>query len=291
MFKCDDSVTALAQMFPKQVSPNDDNNSFGLMDLHYRHELSPYKSGRLASAIKLCASVVHVDISLSRGDRFTDRDLKALLHLDQLRHLIISQPLKKALISFAGGLLPVLEHFGPKSLESLQLEYFPDVNVVAIADHCQKLRSLSLVDVDLFGSPVANFNSVHRHQLPCLKELIIMHMEWDPEEASSTSADLSFLLLSSPELITLKFNSLDEVDDQVFERPALHHGFPRLEKLTISWCDNVTERAIDLLLTLKSPLKMMELDSCQLLTEAHCEVWRKQIHDNNWDTSISFTPY
>ena len=104
-----------------------------------------------------------------------------------------------------------------------------------------------------------------------------------------TSDEVTFLLLSSPALVNLNFNGLDRVDDQVFERVALHHGFPHLEEFRIYMCDFLTERTIDLLLTLSSPLRELDLEYCKLLTEAHYEGWQKKVIDNNWNLSINWS--
>ena len=297
-FKCDDCVTALAQIFQEESSgvgrQSDEMTvrTFGLLNFNciygidFRHDLRypplPYVSGRLASAAQLCPFVVHVEFVLANDDisNFMDEDLRALLHLKNLRHLSLDTVWD---ISFNGGLLPILEKFGPNSLESLKLKYFPDVNFGPIVEHCKKLRSLYLKEITEYNTSQAVPQWRPHHQLPCLEDLRVTQMEDDEEIAS---ADLSFLLLSSPELVTLKFKGLNGTDDQVLDRAALHHGFPRLNRFKIGYCENFSERAIDLLLTLSNPLKELNIDSCVRLTMTHLEAWHKKILDNNWDTLI-----
>ena len=154
IFKCNDNVAALAQMFQARNGPQPGEmavNTFRFPSLYCNYEFCgvpmtlppPYESGRLASAIQLCPFVVHVDIGLEKTPSpptFSDKDLRALLHLKNLRHLSIERV--TGITTFKRGLLPILQKFGPTSLESLRLKWFDKVNVGAVVQHCQKLRSI-----------------------------------------------------------------------------------------------------------------------------------------------------
>ena len=107
--------------------------------------------------------------------------------------------------------------------------------------HCQKLKSLKLVDVRYNRSPAAP-QWRHHHQLPCLEDLRITQLdELDEEQSTPTTAELVFLLLSSSALVTLELEGLHGVNDQVLERVARHHGFSQLKNLRISWSENAED--------------------------------------------------
>lgn len=113
-----------------------------LEDLH-----SPYgkqSKGALLSAIRLSPSVARVSLSSLRN--IDDEDLKALLQLDRLEYLSLSD----VSVSFSGGILPLLKKFGSHSRRTLALNAFNNVDVRAIAECFPKLVELEFTDVRSF---------------------------------------------------------------------------------------------------------------------------------------------
>ena len=257
---------------------------------------APYQSGSLASVIRFAPFVVHVNILLSIiGDRFTDDDIKALLHLDNLQQLKFSQQPKdepdiveNVPISFHGGIVPLLEKFGPKSLEMLTLKWFTKIDADAIVQHCSQLRSLNLSYVNLLYGSKSELTYTFCHPLlPNLEVLVLCYVCLDHDPA--LPIDISALLLSSPALVQLNLCGLMNGSiDRVLEKAALHHGFPHLESFIIQVFEDVNPKTIDLMLTLASPLKQMQFFSCPSLKIAHFAAWQKKVRDNKWDLSIKW---
>ena len=153
-FNCPFTIHVAAQMFKdwrtsSQMLTETGIRQLALMNLHHHgNEDIPYQKGDLEAAIKLCPSVVRVKIA--RDDTFADEELKSLLNLKNLHHISIVGTDR---VTFKGGLLPILEKFGPSTLEKLHVRFFPEVDVSAIAKYCSNLRSLTLVNIDRFITP------------------------------------------------------------------------------------------------------------------------------------------
>ena len=296
-FKCKFTLHVAAQMFKdgpisvngsrdqSQQLPGNEIRQLRLMDLRYDGFDSVfYKKGDLEAAIKLCPSVVHVEIDWD--DAFSDEDLQFLLNLKNLRHLSL---VGTDSLSFEGGLLPILEKFGPSTLEKLDLSFFPDVDISAIAQHCANLRSLALVGNYWYLTPTRPLKPAD-NRLRSLERLEIVqdHAE-DDDGPPPTAADL-LILLSSPALVYLNFHQIESDFDQVMEDAALLYGFPNLRELCIEYCyKTFTERSIECLLTLDNPLEKisfmagwMKKPKKKLLKK-----WKREAKKNNWNLAIT----
>ena len=159
-----------------------------LTDLHckWNDNQLPYARGELAAAIHLCPFVTHVEIHYE--DKLKEEDLKALLHLKNLRDFNLGS----LIISFDDGILPILRKFGANSLERLKLNDVTEVNVGAIVQHCSNLRSLSLRGIDRYipSSPPSQSGP----QLSLLENLRVDACEVELR-SPPTSNDLAVLLV------------------------------------------------------------------------------------------------
>ena len=243
------------------------------------HEEFPlYPIGGLASTILFCPFVVEVVIARVRG--ILDQDLKALLNLENLERLFLIC----VKFSFDGGLLPMLRKFGPKSLEQLTLWSVNEVDVAAIAQHCSKLRHLSLDCIKQYIQSTPE-QSKFLHQLNSLEYLDFRHHSYLATGAP-TSIDVS-ILLSSPSLLSIIIWNVDALTDQEIERAALLNFLPKLNHLHLVTCPNVTSRSIEVLLSLNSPITKLFFSRCAQLSLADANKWKKMVEENNFDLTIT----
>ena len=290
-FKCPFSLYVAAKMRRKdRKSPQlvgTGIRQLSLMDLRFIGDADedidvPYKRGDLKAAIELCPSIVHVKIRAAWDATFTDKELKSLLKLKNLRHLCVEASNS---VSFEGGLLPILEKFGPSTLEKLQLKYLPDVDVSAIAKHCPNLRSLSLVSIERY---ICRPLKPTENRLNCLEYLEMIQMDNDEIgliRPPPTAADLR-ILLSPLSLVTLNFAHFDGLSDDLIEEIALSRGFSNLKVADFEFCGGITERSIECLLTLDNPLKKMFVYLMEHSREEYLNKWENQAKKNNWDLSF-----
>ena len=295
---CVKSLQVVARMFQegfgllgqqdssKQQSDGTARRLLPLTDLHcqtdrffpFQPEI-PYSAGDLAAAIQLCPYVVQVELE-ALGRDFSDQDLLTLRNLTNLRHFQLQATSNR--ISFKGGVLPILQKFGPKSLEFLALSCLNDVYLDSIVQLCPKLQSFFTFAIDF---------SPQRQVKP--DQYLLHHLEHMGVQVgrnnTPTSDHLSLLLSSSPSLVTLKLIGLNGLNDRVMETAALSHGFAHLKILEVGNCPNLTYSSIDHLLTLTgSPLNVIHVsnDSDQFSQE-RIKAWRKLAENNNWDLSIT----
>ena len=206
--------------------------------------------------------------------------------MKNLRHL--SLKCHHGVWSFEGGLLPILQKFGPSTLEKLELDGFPEVDVSAIAKYCPSLRSLSLINMDRFITPSQQLKPPD-NRLQRLEHLKIAQCDDDNFIVQQfTTADL-LILLSSPALVSLEFGNFEgRLSDQVIEKAALLYGFPNLQELTMEMWGELTPKLIDFLLTLDNPLKKIVLRQIDRGAESeNLAKWEGLAKKNNWDLSIT----
>ena len=299
ILKCYDSVQVVSEMFRNgslaaAAAPQDFSSQqpdpitapqLLLKDLYcflIRHfQPTPYERGSLSTAIQICPFVVHVHIEPSYFPvpvdyAFQDEDLLALLHLKNLRHLVLGH----VNVSFDGGIRPILEKFGKESLEIFELIRLNDIDIPSIVRLCSNLRTLKFNSCD---GPMSHQPSTFNVAHPQLLHLNTLEfIGWEP-----TSATLSLLLLSCPVVVKLKLFGLIGLTDQVIEWAA-NHGFSKLEELILFECFSITKTSIDLLLTLESPLKCITISRCQHFSEngEYVPGWQKKADEKNWKLLI-----
>jgi hypothetical protein len=110
--------------------------------------------------------------------------------------------------------------------------------------------------------------------------------EYPSEEAKISSADL-LSLFSSPSLIDIDIQSCSNLTDCVFERASKIHQFLNLEKLSISDCQSLTRRGIDVVMNNKTPLSEIKIYSCHRL--AYVIDWFiSNARSEKWDLSLQY---
>ena len=265
--------------------------SLKLTELHYWNAKSnasehvPYKKGDLAAAIKLCPSVVTVKIHCGFEVTFTDKELKWLLNLQNLQELSLGD---NVLLSFEGGLLPILQKFGPSSLEKLELANVTDVDVGAIAQNCSKLRSLKLEKIKRYIPPGRQLKPAD-NRLCCFEHLEMVQFEAKESNLiirQPAAADFS-ILLSCPALVNLSFFNFPGLTDLVVEKAVSANQFPNLKSFRIESCEAISKSSIDLLLTLDNPLSKIVVKRCKRFRKKpQLKKWEDQIEKNNWELRI-----
>ena len=256
------------------------SHQLGLRDLYLSE--SPLSKEVFAATLQLCPFLIHVEFDNVQC-HFPDENFKALLNLENLQHLVLKITRD---VTFSGGILPVLEKFGPKSLETLSLVYLPDANIGAIVQHCPQLRTLNLREVEIY-IPADPSISAQQHTLRYLENLCIEgYDDMRPSETQPKSTDLALLLRSSPALVRLHLHSLDNLSDQVLEQAFRDHHFSNLEVLDIDWCPIVTGNGIDLIVSSENPLKQLKISSCPKLEGSWKTTWESKARENNWDLAM-----
>ena len=296
VFKCHFSLEVIARMFEvsdghnslTQLPPNGSSTvrRLPLTSLYFQSSRGlSYVAGFLTTAVRFSPFIVHVEIM--DVSRILDQDIRALLELQQLRHLLLESIDD---LSFDCGLLPILRKFGSSSLEHLELVYIEEIDLAAIVEHCSNLRSLMLINNTCIQSSLQSWKLAHQNQLLSLQSLCIRHGFADQDEESKIGAlsktDLSGLLLSSPSLVSLKAVYLDAMTDQLIESAAVHHGFSKLKCVEFNGCKNLTRHAIDTLISLDSPIEEIAFSYNRNLTERDKNRWEKIVFKKNWNLSF-----
>ena len=292
--KCIESLPVVAQIYQTGTASFSqlDDGSFqqssqirrlNLTDLHclWQENSSTYLSGGLVSALKLCPFLDHLEFS--KIPNITDQDLEALLNMKNLRQLT----LRGLNISFDGGVVPILQKWGPKSLEILTLSWLDEIDVTAIVQHCLSLRTLILKETKQYRTP--SITSRSENQLRYLEYLQVYRVQ-RTRRPPQPSLELSLQLLLSPSLFSVHFGGLEDLTDQWIERAAVLHEFPNLKELHLRNCNAVTKRSIDALLALNNPLrKMIFLNCAHLSSSSRISEWREMARKKNWELVVKYS--
>ncbi|XP_046651734.1 dynein regulatory complex subunit 6-like isoform X1 [Daphnia pulicaria] len=250
---------------------------------------SPYTHGSLGLALLLCPSIVNVKIKGISG--FLNSDLFELLSVASLCHLHISACPE---VTFYDGVIPLLKAHG-NLLESLKLKTFNDVDFHSISELCPNLNSLSIDNCVCCEIPVGEQDSSVRWkriqvERPILKNLEVLRLIY-----SSLNPESLLLLLSSPSLRGLEITGCFELTDGILETDALLHDFQNLEELLVAFCDSLTKKGIDLLMSDKNSIKEMTLlfnhTHSELLTAENMNEWKDKSKQKNWELKLDFLCY
>ena len=179
----------------------------------------------------------------------SSQDLQPLLNLKNLKRL----KLERLTISFNNVLLPILLKFGATSLESLSLIAMSEVTISDIVQHCSKLRYLTVSDNECYHPPQQPL--VHGHHLSALQHLTLDRLSDDDYDYQPKSADISFLLLSSPNLISLNLGLLDHLSEKMLIEVLDSHRFKQLQTLHFKQFRHIGERCFKSLFALLEQLK------------------------------------
>jgi hypothetical protein len=82
---------------------------------------------------------------------------------------------------------------------------------------------------------------------------------------------------------------------RVLETDALLHDFQNLEELLVAFCDSLTKKGIDLLMSDKNSIKEMTLlfnhTHSELLTAENMNEWKEKSKQKNWELKLDFLCY
>ena len=246
----------------------------------YCPNFSLYKIGSLELSASMCSSVTKVTIQVQIG--ITDVEVLGLLHLKNLRELSINGVFRHTEITFEGGLAPLLVAFG-KSLTLLKLECVDmEIDVGVIIENCPEISTLHLSDC----SHVEQSEFLRSQKI--LSKLKFLTISCNPDRPESNNFHSYYLtsLLSSPELCKINIEWVDHFTDQVLLDAGNRNQFYKLEKVQLTYCDNITKRGIDVFFTDQNTLKELEFDDCKLVTNYDGKVWGMLIMEKNWELKL-----
>ena len=241
---------------------------------------------------RLCSAVSKIWLS----SKISDQELLELLKLKELCELNIHSFGDFGNLTFNGGFLPLLKHFGiPRSLTSSPLSsttrpltslsianlYQCPINIRAIVDYCPKLESLSLVNIKTISTEKSEDEQNPLKLMktdPFLKNLKTLKLTLCRD---LTSEDLN-LLLASPALEELSLEEIDAANDTAFQKAENIHQFRNLERLTL-FCRNVTKVVIDLLMNDENPLNKIQICRCHSLSRDDICKWERTVREKRWN--------
>ena len=240
-----------------------------------------------------CVSVnkmwIFVEMILD-GPVFTDATLLELLKLKSLRELCIEGDARGGIeLTFNGGILPLLKHFG-NSLTSLSLEYLFSVvvNVRAIVENCPKLQTLNISYCNI--SPSLRLEKEPNNSKRLKTNLVLENLKTLKLHSCEglTSKDLD-LLLASPALEEFSLSCIDFPIDLSIRKAANLHQFRNLQRLMFYYFDRFNIKGcIDLLMNGGNSLKRIKLVGCRLLKLEDVEEWKRVALEKNWDVNFHF---
>jgi hypothetical protein len=248
---------------------------------------SPYTQGSLPLALLICPSIINVKIKGISG--FLNSDLLELLSVASLCHLHISAC---PVVTFYDGVIPLLKANG-NLLESLKLKNFHHVDFHSIFELCPNLNSLSIDSCVCCEIPVEEQDSSVRWKRikaehPILKKLEVLRLTY-----SSLNSESLLLLLSSPSLRGLEITDCFELTDGILERAALLHVFQNLVEVELAFCDSLTKKGIDVLMSDKNSIKELTLlfnhpARSELLMAENMNEWKEKSEQKNWELKLDF---
>ena len=289
IFICDYQIQVLAELLrgpsPKNLRcvPNLTslhNNGFGRLT-------SICQRGDIELVAANCSSVNKVHIHgryIANGPIATDATLLELVKLKRLCEFRIQGVFSENELTFSGGILPLLKHFG-NSLTSLCFaNIYTIINVRAIVEHCPKLQTLTISNTQIHSSERLEDepNPLKRMKTaPVLKNLKTLKLTYCRD---LTSKDLD-LLLASPTLEKLSLRTFNRLSiDNSLRKAANLHQFRHLERLKFCGVDSsVAKAGIDVLMTDDNCLKVIVIRLCRSLKVADVDEWKRVAREKNWD--------
>ncbi len=263
-----------------------------------------YKAGSLEKSVLLCPYITKVDMTLMCDGIVKDADLVSLLSLKNLYILKIDQILPVNFnevtfrysggITFEGGVLPLLKKFG-NSLKKLELDvFFLDLDILTIMQFCHKLQYLYLHMRSKFDRwpKEEEKKSVNKREIPILKHLEELMLCSDDSLHSLVPEDIVLTLLSSPLLSFISIKLFNNLTDKIIRKATHVNSFRHLERLWLTYCNEVTKYGVNLFLQQNNPLKSLKLIRCDKITFEDSIEWEETLTKNNWELELKIChPY
>jgi len=291
LFDCCSSAQVLAKMHQRAFENKlPDIPKYQLIDLHCTNDSFielPYKSGSLQTAVSLCSQLLRLRLVTQEG--MTDADLLALVGLCNMQDFSIGAG-EVCQVSFSNGILPLLQFFG-KTLQTLTIAEFSNVNVRSIIEYCPELRSIDLFMNNNYDSYWVD-GKRKAAVCPALKKLqsiqLVGTLHDDLEDDSVPEKHLSVLLLSSS-LVHIYAKDCSTLTDNIFRKAHASHQFSNLQHLELERCHNFKPESAELLLNPSNPLKKLLLWQCRLISRQLVTKWSKIAEKKRWKLSLQWT--
>ena len=243
-------------------------------------------------ADNVLSSIYVTDDYVEDMDLIRSYDVKNNFH--EGPHLVFD---RAYFLRFDRGIASYLSRFGT-SLQSLELESFPEVDVSIILRYCPLLKQLKLfqnIDYTSF-IPTAHTPSLSAPPaynpiiLPSISVIHLENFEFIARSTLRESGDCPELLtiLMSPNLKRIKIENCFYLVDQIIIDAFNFHRFQKLESLTLNNCNQLNKKAFsDVFLSQSNSLKTLRLLCCdKLCTESNRNEWMLLAEKQNWDFNM-----
>lgn len=102
------------------------------------------------------------------------------------------------------------------------------------------------------------------------------------------SPDILHFLWSFPLLANIYSVVFDTVTDEFLFYAVKFHKFKNLRKISLRYCDFVTKRGIDALMTHQNGIELIKIHFCHNLALVNAYEWHRQAKRESWKFEIFF---
>ena len=206
-------------------------------------------------------------------------DISSKLNVRRSKRLLFSY------ISFRMGIVPFLTRFG-SLLRNLFLDSISDVDIFFITFTCPLVQSVTFrcctfrdPDASLIPRPARNIPPSYIENIRC-----------DCTLGGWVSSDELLHLFMSPKLTNISLNFCPALNDDVLYRAFNNHRFKNLKRLSLFFCDNISNEAFKSVFLVESNvLQFVEIIACRQLSEPNVRAeWIDLTTRNNWDVKFMF---
>jgi hypothetical protein len=251
-------------------------------------KISPHGNHGLGLIVSVCPLLTCIVID--RMDSLTDEDLLSLILLKNLRELrICNYPLKErqVRITFDGGIAPLLKEVG-SSMIKLYIMFFDVGNIWKIVELCPNLIYLALIDRGDRGRNHIPLPEIGSNFFPVISEYSSLQ-KLEIYYGYYLTSEILFFLLSFPLLKIISVNICNALTDDILQKLVNCHRLQNLEELMLKYCDSVTKKGVDALMTHHNPLKSICISCCENLTPDDIADWEQQAHQKNWNIKFRYS--
>ncbi|XP_050715630.1 uncharacterized protein LOC126998204 isoform X2 [Eriocheir sinensis] len=227
-------------------------------------------------AMTLCPYVLEVTLS---NAIIPNELLYQTMRLENLAHLRLTN-CDDLTLSFHEGVLPVLTLRG-HNLISLLLANFTVVDLVAIADCCPKLQNLAFSNITIYEEIMYPRDDL-------FTTLVNLEVWTTVTTDTCNSVILRQLLGQCKGLQNLLVRGADALSDKLLHELWRTNPMPRLSRLTLDSCNNVTTAALYHLLEEDNHLTLLRVWSCFFVTRQDYRDLSQYIKDHNFDLYLEW---
>ncbi|XP_046684000.1 uncharacterized protein LOC124369893 [Homalodisca vitripennis] len=224
----------------------------------------------LDATVRLCPDATNVAIS---NAWLPNEALYKLMLLEHLTALSLTNG-EGCTFTFHEGVMPVLSVCGPR-LHSLILSNFPGIDISGVGSSCPNLQNLAFSNVPVFEVP-SKLVPEWFNKLEALELWSATSVEYSPQLVKQ-------LLLYSPIIKNILFNSCSVVTDSLLLEIMQSNPMEMLSHLTVNHCHGVTMATIESVLDAKNDLNVLRVWSCASITRLHSVQVSQRISEENLD--------